>query len=59
MISMDPDEHGKYPCLSSLTFPAKNHAPTELGKRFNPTNGKGNHTEHSGSTEPTVETKNL
>ena len=59
MISMNPNVDGKHPCLSSLTFPAKNHAPKELGQRFNPTNGKGNPTGPSGSTEPSVETKNL
>ena len=59
MISMNPNEDGKYPCLSSLIFPAKNHEPKGLGQRFNPTNGKGNPTGPNRSTEPSVETKNL
>lgn len=59
MISMNPDEHGEHHCLTSLTFPAKNQVPKTLGQRFNPTNGRDNPTEHSGSTEPDVDAKNL
>ena len=59
MISIDPHEDGKHPCLCSLTFPVKNHAPKGLGHKLKPINQKEKPTVPSGSTGSGVETKNL
>ena len=59
MISMHPSEDERHQCLISLTFPAKNHVPTGTVHKTNPINEKENPTETGGSTEPSVETKNL
>ena len=59
MISMHPSGDERHQCLISLTFPAKNHVPTGTVHKTNPINEKENPTETGGSTEPSVETKNL
>ena len=59
MISINPHEDGKHPCLCSLTFPVKNHAPKGLGHKLKPINQKEKPTVPSGSTGSGVETKNL